>query len=187
MSETPIGSAASATHKLRCSICRNPKTGSHICYCIECFRSYKRDWYRRNRQKEIARCQQYNRNNYERFLEAVRRYRGTDRAKKIAKEYRQNNKDRYAVHDNNKRLVRRYRMSGHVSLADWREIKSRYGDRCAYCGRGGKLEMDHRIPLSRGGLHSPSNIAPACRSCNASKYTMTDIEFHEYRRRRLIA
>ncbi len=41
---------------------------------------------------------------------------------------------------------------------------------CVYCGeRGGRLECDHVIPVSRGGGHSPDNLATACFSCNRSK------------------
>ena len=40
---------------------------------------------------------------------------------------------------------------------------------CAYCGATEKLELDHIVPLSRGGIHSIGNVTVACRSCNASK------------------
>lgn len=39
---------------------------------------------------------------------------------------------------------------------------------CSYCGGPGG-EVDHIVPLARGGLHHPQNLAAACRSCNASK------------------
>jgi 5-methylcytosine-specific restriction endonuclease McrA len=44
---------------------------------------------------------------------------------------------------------------------------------CAYCDVSASqtvvLEIDHVIPLSRGGLHEWFNLAPACRDCNCSK------------------
>ncbi|WP_322921216.1 HNH endonuclease [Nocardioides renjunii] len=41
---------------------------------------------------------------------------------------------------------------------------------CAYCGATGQpLQKDCVLPLSRGGRYTLPNIAPACRSCNASK------------------
>ncbi|MDM8084020.1 HNH endonuclease signature motif containing protein [Cellulomonas cellasea] len=41
---------------------------------------------------------------------------------------------------------------------------------CAYCGATGTpLQRDCVLPLSRGGRYTLDNIAPACRSCNASK------------------
>lgn len=124
----------------------------------------------------------YNYSDYGRFLSNVRRYRATQGARQNARLYRLANRERYQVHDHNKRQQRRSRKRGHVSLAEWRQIKARHGHRCAYCGRAVKLEMDHRVPLSRGGLHVAANIAPACRSCNATKYTMTDKEFRRFLR-----
>ena len=56
----------------------------------------------------------------------------------------------------------------------WREIRSaifkRDDYKCTYCGeRGGKLECDHVIPVSRGGGHDESNLVTSCISCNRSK------------------
>lgn len=57
-----------------------------------------------------------------------------------------------------------------LTVAQWREIKDRFGHACAYCNRKmERLEMDHVIPLSKGGTHTATNIVPACRTCNAKK------------------
>lgn len=40
---------------------------------------------------------------------------------------------------------------------------------CAYCGFDESLQIDHVVPVSLGGTHEPSNIVPACSSCNSSK------------------
>jgi 5-methylcytosine-specific restriction endonuclease McrA len=44
---------------------------------------------------------------------------------------------------------------------------------CTYCDCGfdGKVvpEVDHILPLARGGLHEWANLAPSCASCNRSK------------------
>lgn len=51
-----------------------------------------------------------------------------------------------------------------------------YGIKCVYCG--GPFEcIDHAIPLSRGGLHTPSNLLPSCAACNTSKGAKTYWEF----------
>ncbi len=44
-----------------------------------------------------------------------------------------------------------------------------FGHRCAYCDATGKLEIEHVVPISKGGLHHISNIVPACHACNSSK------------------
>lgn len=42
---------------------------------------------------------------------------------------------------------------------------------CFYCGRIAN-EIDHIIPVSRGGTGERSNLVPSCRSCNARKNAM---------------
>lgn len=39
---------------------------------------------------------------------------------------------------------------------------------CTYCGRRA-TQIDHIIPLSRGGTNAPINLAPACADCNFDK------------------
>lgn len=41
-------------------------------------------------------------------------------------------------------------------------------DPCSYCGGFGG-EIDHIVPLKRGGTNADDNLAAACRSCNARK------------------
>lgn len=41
-------------------------------------------------------------------------------------------------------------------------------DPCVYCGAAAS-EVDHITPVSRGGDGQWSNLAPACRTCNAAK------------------
>jgi 5-methylcytosine-specific restriction endonuclease McrA len=53
-----------------------------------------------------------------------------------------------------------------------------YGGRCYYC-KGEATQIDHRIPLSRGGTHWPANLVPACGPCNQQKRARTE---REYRR-----
>ena len=65
-----------------------------------------------------------------------------------------------------------------MSVDVWRFIREMYDSRCYYCGKGGaRLQMEHRIPLARGGNNDISNIVPACESCNRRKGIMTDDEF----------
>lgn len=63
-----------------------------------------------------------------------------------------------------------------VTVADWREIKEIFGGRCAYC-LGEATSMDHVVPVASGGAHDPSNIVPACKSCNSSKGKKSLLQF----------
>jgi 5-methylcytosine-specific restriction endonuclease McrA len=50
-------------------------------------------------------------------------------------------------------------------------------ERCAVCGGTENLEVDHKIPVIRGGLHIVDNFQCLCAICNRSKATMTDGEY----------
>ena len=47
-----------------------------------------------------------------------------------------------------------------------RAAKARDGWRCTACGRPGKLEAHHEVPLSDGGADSLDNLATLCRGCH---------------------
>lgn len=52
------------------------------------------------------------------------------------------------------------------------KVLIRDGFRCVYCGatkENDRLEMDHVIPVSRGGTDDIGNLVTACRQCNIGK------------------
>ena len=60
-----------------------------------------------------------------------------------------------------------------------RNVYLRDGGECCYCGRHGRQEdmtLDHVMPVSRGGRSTWSNVALACRACNALKDNRTPEE-----------
>jgi len=52
-------------------------------------------------------------------------------------------------------------------------VLERDGFRCVYCGRaaiaGALLDVDHIVPVARGGTDSITNLLTACEGCNAGK------------------
>lgn len=55
------------------------------------------------------------------------------------------------------------------NLQTWKRARARLkGLPCRYCGRPSD-EADHLVPVRAGGTSHPSNVVPACRSCNRSK------------------
>lgn len=61
------------------------------------------------------------------------------------------------------------RVEHDLSAAEWQALQEAWGG-CAYCGAAAvPLQKDCVLALSRGGRYTLANIAPACRSCNASK------------------
>jgi len=77
-----------------------------------------------------------------------------------------------------------------------RRIYRKTNGRCRYCGK--KLawknygrpwaraawEVDHSIPISRGGTDHLNNLFPACIRCNREKRDMTGTEFKRYLKRK---
>jgi hypothetical protein len=60
-------------------------------------------------------------------------------------------------------------------------VAARASYRCEYCRApqallGYRLEIEHIMPLSRGGETTPDNIALACRGCNLYKGTRVAAE-----------
>lgn len=67
-----------------------------------------------------------------------------------------------------------------LSAAERHEIYDKCDNHCAYCGVYIKFEdmqVDHVMPLRKGGADSLDNMLPACRSCNHYKSTLTLEQF----------
>lgn len=68
-------------------------------------------------------------------------------------------------------------------------VRERDGDKCFYCEvvldftkrsttpLPTMAELEHKMPLSRGGLHIMENVVLSCVECNRKKYTKTHKEF----------
>ncbi len=57
-----------------------------------------------------------------------------------------------------------------IALEDLLNRYMYFQNKCAYCQVGGKrLQMDHFIPVHKGGGHLLKNIVCSCRSCNLGK------------------
>jgi 5-methylcytosine-specific restriction endonuclease McrA len=68
-----------------------------------------------------------------------------------------------------KRKRRMDRVEHDLTPAQWSALQEAWGG-CAYCGAADvALQRDCVLAISRGGRYTLDNIAPACRSCNASK------------------
>lgn len=71
------------------------------------------------------------------------------------------------------RRARKAGANGVVTADDWRRVISILGEGCLCCGSKEQPTQDHIIPLSKGGLHHPTNLQPLCRQCNERKQART--------------
>ena len=73
-------------------------------------------------------------------------------------------------------------MRRKLSKKDRQKIYHKTKGHCAYCGCElpyEKMQVDHIVPIHRGGINELDNMLPACRSCNHYKSTMTLEDFRE--------
>ena len=154
---------------------------------------YKKQYYQENRKKIEKRQKQYRQENREKIAERGKQYYQENREQiteqqkqyyqanreKIAKkqkQYQQANPEKLKARNQKRRALKRD-AAGNATAAEIQARFDYHGNRCYYCGCDGKMQIEHRIPLSRGGTHYPANIVPACQSCNFSKGTKTESEF----------
>jgi len=66
-----------------------------------------------------------------------------------------------------------------------RNVRVRDGFACMYCGASDKirLEIDHIIPVSRGGKSTFENCVASCKACNHKKSNRTPTEAKMYLRK----
>ena len=107
-----------------------------------------------------------------------------ERLKAYGREYRQKNRDYYREYEakrsrdpDRREKLRQYRHIRHIRRrsnggeATYEQVLARvefYGGCCWMCGEPATC-IDHVIPISRGGTGWPSNLRPACHSCNGRK------------------
>jgi 5-methylcytosine-specific restriction endonuclease McrA len=86
------------------------------------------------------------------------------------------NKDKHIVASMNAR-AKRLGIPGTFTLEYWLSIKTK----CTYCGATQyPLEIDHIIPIGKGGSNYPENIHSVCQFCNRSKHSFSEEEFLEW-------
>ena len=126
----------------------------------------RRAWAESNPDKVRAMQRDWAARNREKVRESVRKANAKNRAGVSARQLKRRG------------LLRGPGLSG----AEWRELVASYSGLCAYCASKAPLEVEHIVPVSRGGEHGPENIVPACLSCNRQKHAKPLLVFLAERR-----
>lgn len=136
-------------------------------------RGHKQGWKDRNPERVRAQQRKDNAKAYKRRGPQIRAY---NRA------YHAIPKNKAKIHARitspEGRLLRRFyqqrrnaRIKGtpsNLTPAMWATILERFGHQCAYCPAPWQ-EIDHIVPVSRGGGLVMGNVVPACKPCNVAK------------------
>jgi predicted HNH restriction endonuclease len=100
------------------------------------------------------------------------RQQNPEKAKEVQRRCRQRSPEKHAEHERRRRALKRSnRNAGLVKLTAQAKAErfALFGNVCAYCSFNDRLTADHVLALAAKGLDEPSNIAPACHSCNCKK------------------
>jgi 5-methylcytosine-specific restriction endonuclease McrA len=150
--------------------------------CASCHNDYMKAYYWRNREVVAARVLAYHYENRE-LANAKRRanrIKNLEKQMEHSRQWQKNNPEAAkAIKKNWNHKNRQYlsakekeradlKKSGNVPLEFIRQLQTQP---CAYCGNfiSGKMQIDHIVPISKGGLHTLDNLASACKPCNQSK------------------
>lgn len=152
-------------------------------------------WGKLNRDKTKENHKRWRENNREKLQQINRDHREANKEALAIKqlEYRRREKDKinakardyyYKEHEAHrayqwKRIATKKKVSdGTVTKEFIAELLNQ--ENCFYCQQAVEYqlrEIEHKTPLSRGGLHSSINIVMACRTCNRTKNARTAEEF----------
>lgn len=148
--------------------------------CITCRRKRHLRYYEANRAAAIKRANDWKHAHPERMREITRsRYERRRAQMKAANDrWRRNNPEK--VRDI--REARRARLrNAFVEYVDRAIVHERAAGLCGICRDPvalAEMELDHIIPLSRGGLHCYANAQPAHMTCNRRKHTKIEEAQH---------
>lgn len=146
-------------------------------YCKSCRRADSREWYRKNAERSKAAGRAWAERNRERSREIKQRHARTEkhrtRRRAYLAEWRAANPDRVKLYSWQSNARRKGLPRHSLGASD---IAYLLADPCAYCGKPAG-EVDHIVPLTRGGTSEADNLTSACRSCNARKHNKSLLTF----------
>lgn len=172
------GSKIKQTSNGSCIACSRARTKAWRLEHVAETRAASLDWYYRNHERAQKTMDEWRSNNSEHIAKtaAERWGKNRDRYTVVAKQWRSENQDKRRCIQENRR-ARQLEASGWFSAMDAEIIMKLQDDRCAYCNETENLQLDHIIPLSRGGSNWPWNIQWLCSHHNSSKNSKTDNEY----------
>jgi len=111
-------------------------------------REYQREWMRKHRAENPLNDRRWSKD-----PETLRRWRAE-------------NRDKVTLQKQRRRMRELGVRSYDIKPA---EIARILNSTCLYCGSTQNIQVDHVVPLAKGGRHSIGNLAPACKTCNVRK------------------
>lgn len=163
--------------------------GGLTAYCRDCIKDKRRTDWKRDGNAVYEYSKQYRLSHPEWTKQAKKRHYEKHRDQVIEKsrQYRQNNPDYWRrtppkeAAKSAARKARKCNAPGTYTAEDVLIKLENQRGRCFYCHKllNGVYQVDHYIPLSKGGSNWPSNLVIACSKCNRTKGDRMPVEFVE--------
>ncbi len=182
-------------------------TGS--CKACACRRA--REWARANpeRKRASSRARYYADLEGSRAEGRARAQANPGKARARAREWRQANREKHRAYSRG--WARANRARSHAQVREWRaanpeayrlqgmlrrarerangifkvtakEVRRMLAKPCYLCGVAPSADLEHIVPVSRGGQHSIGNLLGACKPCNNRKHDKLLVEYRRYQR-----
>ena len=142
-------------------------------YCITCVKNNDRKRIKSGENRKRTKAYYYKMKKCEKYTlkenarKAAWRERNITLNREINKRHYRENKIQY--YNSNMKRMKTENALLPLKKEDWDFSLSFFDHKCAYCGNGNNITLDHVVPISRGGTNRRSNIVPACSSCNSGK------------------
>lgn len=127
-------------------------------------KEYQRQRYLDNTDKILERNKSYRLKNIESFREYNRKYRNTPKGKAIQRNAHNIRRDR--------------RREGDVTTEQMMELQKTKV--CYWCNskiKENDLQIDHYVPIAKGGKHTISNLVASCSKCNLDKRAKDPLQY----------
>jgi 5-methylcytosine-specific restriction endonuclease McrA len=169
-------------------------------YCRECTKTKALEWQRSNPEKMSDIWRRGHQSKLEKQKAGLIAPERVEREAAYLKEWRKKNKHKTAEYSreckqrsrdadlaryraanaisNNRKRSRKKGTPDDFTIEDWEKLTVVFEKHCAYCGASPLLlDLDHVVPMHRGGYNVVGNLVPACRVCNSHKTCLDPRQF----------
>lgn len=139
-------------------------------------KEYKDRYYQGNRDKILDNKKKYWKENCFKISELRKKkwVENPEKGRKWLRDNRMINKERWSEYDRKHyKKIKKFKVK-----QDKRYVKEAFDEcnhQCIYCGSKKGIQIDHILPMLKGGEHKLNNLVIACGYCNKSKGGTDDI------------
>ena len=163
----------------QCKACRSKYAADQYKKDKAKFTAFSKNYAIKNRATLSAYQKEWAKANPDKVLAAQKRYR--DKNKELLANKRKT-EERKAYSRNYWQIRKAKKANNGVFKIAKKEIIALYSKPCFYCGSTNSIEIDHIIPIDRGGTHGIGNLASSCSACNRSKSNKTITEWKKWKK-----